>query len=250
MKDGIIPHLLLFAFLATASGCTGDTATNPAGPQYDTVTVQFQDGVHPDRYYFDTRDAILKDGPNSNIRNGNSGSVPIDTLGYVPLSSWYYERRLILRMDISLINSCTTVIDDSLFIGIVAGGPDTLHLEAYEVDLHWSFRDSWLEGIGGVGNGVSWLTIDGRSSWPAPGGDYFEPLLAETVVVADSVAAFSLPPALVYKWISNPYLNNGIIIKIREAAGVHYRRVHMRESSDPIGRPRLWIRYLQTKGGG
>lgn len=249
MKYRIFLPVLLLASLAAALGCT-DTSTNPGETEYDTVTVEFQDGVYPDPYYRDTRDAILKDGPNSNLRNGNFGSVPNDTLGHVPLSSLYYERRMILRMDLSLIRSCATVVDDSLFISVVPGGPDTLFLEAYEVNLHSSYRDSWLEGIGGVGNGVSWLTINGQNSWSTPGGDYFEPLLAETFVVTDSIASFSLPITLVYKWIANPDLNNGIIIKIRATPGEHYRLGHMRETSAPAKRPRLWIKYLQAKGGG
>lgn len=242
---------LVLACLAAASGCSDNTGTNPGEPAYDTVTVQFQDGVHPDAFYFDTRDAILKDAPtSSDLRNRNFGTVPNDTIGYVPLSSWYYERRMILRMDLTLIKSCATVLDDSLFIGAVPGGPDTLALEAYEVVLPAGYTNAWPEGVGGIGSGVSWETIDGQRSWTNPGGDYLEPLLADTVVVTDSIAAFSLPTALIYKWIAAPTQNNGIIIKIRAIPGEHYRIVHMRESSVPTRRPRLWIKYLQVKGGG
>jgi hypothetical protein len=240
------------AIIAIALHVAGCSENNPLGSgttEYDTITVSFQDGVDPGPLYFETRDAILKNGTTTGMRNANFGAVPLDTLGYAPIAATYYERRMIVRADFTYISSCSQVLDGSLSISIEKGGPDSLFLDASEVTLPAGFTQSWPEGSGGAGSGVSWATIDGQVSWTNPGGDYLSPPIAEAAVGDDSVIVFDLPPAVLHAWILEPTLNHGIIIGVRGAPEENYRLVHLRETS-AAKRPRFTIRYLRRKGGG
>jgi len=241
--------LLIPLFLAAllASGCSGDGITNPPAAG-DTITVTFQDGVSPVPHYFGTRDAVLKDGPTGDLQNGNFGQTRLDTIGMVHAGTSFYERRMILRFDLSIITGCLSVIDASISAHIAADCDNPIVLEAYGVTLPAGYPESWPEGTGGTGGGVAWLTIDGGAPWDTPGGVFETYPLDEVTLSCDSVATFALPENLVLDWIENPQNNDGIIIKGRNVAMELFRELHLRETDEAGLRPELRVTYL--KGGG
>jgi len=226
--------------LAALAGC-GDDETAPQGP-VDTIHVAFQDGLSPSASYRGTADGVLKDNPNPATANTNYGAAPSDTLGSVLLSTEFYERRLIVRMDISEITDCSSVISARLSISVVPPAPDSLTLEARLVNLPgWK---QWTEGFGGAANGVSWITIDGTAPWESPGGDFFSAVIDEREVSTDSVVTFVLSPALVMEWIRYPSSNHGIVIKTTDVSRSRYTTAFQREYGNAARRPRLEIAYL------
>jgi hypothetical protein len=241
--------LILMLLLAPLWACCEENRIiRPEPQQGDTLTVIFRDGESPEPAYSGTRDAILKDGNDFETTNGNFGHVKNDTIGSVYLADNLYERRLIIRFDISQITSCAWVYSADLSIGIEAGAHGAIVLEAYEVVVPDVLPGSWIEGSGIMGEGVSFHSADGVAPWSNPGGDFVPILLDEATVSSDSVVTFSLPGALALHWIRYPDENHGIIIRGRYTAEERYGIVHTRESDDPDRRPSLRIEYLQ--GGG
>ncbi len=226
--------------IAALAGC-GDDEVAPQGPA-DTIRVVFQDGVSPDASYRGTADAVLKNDPSPATANTNFGALPSDTLGAVRLSTAYYERRLIVRMDISSITDCSSVISARLSIRVVPPAPDSLTLQAHPVNLPgWK---QWTEGFGGTATGVSWITIDGTAPWQSQGGDFLTTVIDEHTVSTDSVVTFILSPALVKDWIDDPTSNHGIIVKTTDVSRSRYTTVFLREHGVAARRPRLEIAYL------
>lgn len=234
--------LILFLFAFFALGCSDD---NPYDPS-DLIELTFQDGVDPDPSYDGTRDAVMKDGPVSDIYNGNFGTSPLDTLGLVEMGGELFERRLIIRMDLSEISSCAAVHEATITLSLTPASGDTLILEAYEV-LEPARRETWDEGVGGVGEGVSWATYDGSNAWDDPGG-YIgaEPVFSDTVTT-DSLLTVVVPNDLALRWIKYPSTNHGLIIRSVTTQRETFRLVQMRESASPASRPRFFLTY--EKGG-
>ena len=234
--------LILFLFVFFAVGCSDSTLNSPS----DLIEMEFQDGVDPNPSYDGTRDAVLKNGPVSDIFNGNFGTAPLDTLGLVEVAGELYERRLIIRMDLSEISSCAAVHEATITLRLTPESGDTLILEAYEV-LEPAPRETWDEGAGGVGEGVSWSTYDGSDAWDVPGGDIgAEPVFSDTVT-SDSLITVVVPNDLALRWVKNPSTNHGLIIRSVTTQDETFRLVHMRESASPASRPRFFLVY--EKGG-
>jgi len=233
-------HLAAILILAAIAGCSDDELA-PATPS-DTTRVAFQDGVSPAASYGGTEDAVLKDDPDPAAANVNYGSMPSDTLGAVPLSTAIYERRLIVRMDLTSITDCSEVVSARLVIRIAPLAPASMTLEAHAVNL--STWKRWTEGFGGSAAGVSWITIDGADPWQTQGGDYLSTILDARTVSSDSSVTFALSPALVEEWIRTPSSNHGIIIKTANAAGAAHTVVFQSEAGLAARRPRLEIAYL------
>jgi len=246
MKTGNALIACLLGMLL-AAGCGDDSGLPP--PQYpdrDTLEVAFQDGVHPYETYFGTRDAVIKDGPSPAFINGNFGAEPRDTLGVVRAGSGYYERRLLVRMDLSGLSGCSAVIDARLSLRIESDLADPLVLEVYEVEVPPANPASWTEGTGELFAGVSWSTVDGTAPWVTAGGDYAIAMLDAQTVHADTAVTFALPGPLVLAWIKEPSTNHGVIIRARDTGDERYVLVHLRESSIAADRPKLELLYLKS----
>ena len=237
---GIFLACAMSLCLAALAGC-GDDEVSPS-PVPDTIHIAFQDGVSPSASYRGTADAVLKNDPDAAAANVNFGSSPSDTLGSVLLSTAFYERRLIVRMDISSITDCSAVISANLSIHVAPPAPDSITLEAHLVNMvSWK---QWIEGSGGPANGVSWGTIDGQAPWVSSGGgDFFSAVIGPKTVSSDSVVTFSLSPAAVMEWIENPASNHGIIIKTTDVSRARFAIVFQREHGVAARRPRLEIAY-------
>lgn len=225
--------------LAPMTGCDDDTVSPPSST--DTVQVSFQDGFLPGAAYDGTTDAVIKDGPSSELRNGNFGAADSDTLGTVATVVSLYERRLVIRFDLSSITSCSKVISAELAIRIAPLASGTMTLEAHRV------TKQWIEGTGGLADGVSWTTVDGADPWIAEGGDFNGTALDQIAVSNDTTATFSLAPIVVKSWILTPSSNYGVIIKTTDASMERYTVASLREYGTADRRPRLDVTYL--KGG-
>jgi hypothetical protein len=236
-----IPAVLL-AFLS-AQGC--DDSTGPGEP--DTVTVVFRDGESPVPTYLGTADAVIRNGPTYEMRSGNYGNRSVDTLGITELAGAPYERRLLVRFDLTSITDCGSVESAALTLHITPEDTGTtIRLEAYESTVPPPYPGSWVEGFVDPDVGVTWLTVDGVTPWESEGGDVLS-LIDAAVVKSDSAMTFELDPAVVGRWIEAPSLNHGILVvpapSLSEEA---YLFVHMREGPRDL-RPELVIRYI--KGG-
>jgi hypothetical protein len=225
-----------------ALGCSD---SSPSGPS-TLIEVEFQDGVYPHPAYYGTRDAIMKNSDSSDISNGNFGPEPLDTLGMVETGGELFERRLIIRMDISETSGCAAVHEATITLTIIPVTGDTLILETYEA-LEPARRDGWDEGTGGVGGGVSWSTYDGSNAWDVPGGSIGAVPVSTDTIAADSVVIIAVPNDLAFRWIREPWTNHGLIIKSVTTQRETFRIVQMRESASPASRPRFFLSY--EKGG-
>ena len=239
-----LPMLLASSVCLLAFTCCSDDEhiVSPPPSSPETLSVSFQDGVLPDASYGGTRDAMLKNGPSYQFRNGNFGAMPFDTLGSVLLGTALYERRVIIKMDLSRITDCSRVLSASLSMRLIPPAPDSMLIEVNRVDLmNWQ---NWLEGAGGVFGGVSWTTLDGTAPWVTEGGDLDPTALDQETVLSDSTVTFALPPALVRNWITNPATNHGVIVRGAQPAGGGSVIVFMRESDRVAWRPRIDVTYL------
>jgi len=237
--------ILLFALLS-ADGCSEDDKRIyiPYPGSGDTLNFTFQDGSNPFPDYRGTRDAVLK----SSSKEYNFGNVPIDTIGILNTGGDIYELRLIIAFDLSIIESCSEVLEAGLSLSLSStGSTDSITLEAYRVSSPALSGTTWMEGTGGYGEGVSWLTIDGGAPWGNEGGDYINTLLDRVTAAGDTVVTFDLPPSLVFDWISNPENNHGILVIPRTQSSSSYTLVHMRETLESNYRPALSIKFI--KGG-
>jgi hypothetical protein len=227
-------------------GCSkGDDTVVPGAAAPETLSVFFQDGVSPVVSYRGTEDAVLKNGPTNEFRNGNFGTMEFDTVGVCRLGERSYERRLIVRMDLSRITNCSKVLAAKLSLRVVPPAADAIRIEAHRVDLaSWQ---EWIEGTGGVFGGVSWTTLDGTAPWKTEGGDYEALPFDQTTASTDSTLILSLPPSVAAGWIEQPGTNHGIIVKAADAFVERPLVVFMREYGRPDWRPRFDLTYI--KGG-
>ena len=229
--------------LAALAACADNDSVYPTASG-DTVTAVFQDGAHPDESYGGTRDAFLKDGPTNDFRNRCYGNVPFDTVGAASLAGSPYERRIVVKMDLSSITDCASVLFSSLSIAFESAPPESITLEMHRI-VRPSSSATWLEGMDGIQNGVSWLTVDGEESWAAPGGDFEVVPLHRARIAGDTVVAFPVPPALARDWILAPATNHGVLLRSAEFPSGRSVLAHLRETFNPAARPRLSVTYLR-----
>jgi hypothetical protein len=246
-SDPLITHRLMGVFAiaaAVASGCADSDIVYPPGSPPETVIVAFRDGVSPSFAYNGTRDAFLKNGPTNDFRNRCYGNVPYDTIGAVPLAGALYERRLVIKMDVSAISDCGTVISTTLSLAFEDAPPDSITLTAHRI-LRPSYS-TWIEGLNGLQEGVSWLTIDGAEAWYEEGGDIEGEPFARARIAGDTVIAFAVPPVLVRGWIADPAATHGVLIRSAHPSFGRFTCAHLRETPVDDDRPRLEIKYLRS----
>ncbi len=236
--------VVILACLVTS--CADKSTFYPNG-NLDTVTIAFVDGIAPYQGYDGTSDAMIKDGPSNDFRNRCYGTSPVDTLGFLLLAGSFYERRLVIRMDISVISDCEKIISAKLVLHAASVRDDSLHLSAHRIG--GQSYSGWNEGQNGIQTGVSWLTRDGAESWHSPGGDFDQEPLSYATITEENPAIFSLPPRLVQDWLSSPESNQGVLIKVDEPQSDIFAEVYLRETTLASKRPRLEIIYLRNSYG-
>ena len=229
---------------AALAGCEDGDVTRPVPSE--TVTIVFQDGGSPYASYYGTRDATLKDGPHPELANGNFGHLAVDTLGAVELPGGIWERRLLVRFDLSPITDCSAVVGARLKISFVAVDTNrTIALAAYEATVPAAIPASWDEGSGGLAGGVSWRTVDGSYPWDTPGGDIVA-LLDTREARADSSVVFELPAERVSAWLRDPALNHGVLVVPVGPSSQRYVLAYLRETPHIRRRPELSIEYVRA----
>jgi len=242
-RSWIISILVLIISLAIYN-CSEENKIYPPYPgSGDTLEFTFQDGLKPFPDYQGTKDAVLK----SAQKNQNFGDLAEDTIGVTVETGNYNEFRLIISFDLSMIESCLEVVESYLTINLSRlSGSEPITLTLHQVSSPALTGTTWLEGTGGFGNGVSWLTIDGGAPWKTEGGDFLPDVLSNATVQGDTTVSFSLPGNMVLNWIKNPSENQGVIL-IPSAPLTSLFRVNMKESPQPNERPSLYLKYI--KGG-
>jgi hypothetical protein len=230
---------LLFAL----SGCSEDSDSIFFDPSSRLEEILFQDGIFPDSEYSGTRDAFLKEG--NPFNNHNFGITPLDTIGHLYLTDSYFERRFIIRFDLTEITDCGEVLSAELQLHFSSPSSDTLTLEAYEVTVPEILGTSWLEGTGGIFGGVSWLYPDGTTQWDTEGGNPVGPPVETVAASVDTLISFILPNSLVLGWIEDPETNHGVVIRLAETVSEEFLILHTRESLVLDERPLLAIEYLR-----
>ncbi len=232
-------------FLSTLSGCSEDSDSIYFDPSPRLEEISFQDGTYPSSRYSGTRDAFLKEG--NPFSNHNFGTTPQDTVGHLYLTDRYFERRMIVRFDLTSITDCGEVLSAELQLHFSSTSSDTLILRAYGVTIPDILAASWLEGIGGLAGGVSWFTVDGAIPWDTEGGQLVGPPVETIVASSDTLISFALSNSMVLEWIKNPETNHGVMIRLAETLSEEFLILHARESLESDERPLLSIEYL--KGG-
>ena len=233
---------ILFAL----SGCSENSDSIFFDPSSRLEEIVFQDGTFPDSKYSGTRDAFLKEG--DPLNDHNFGTTPFDTTGHLYLTDRYFERRFIIRFDLTEITDCGEVFSAELQLHFSSPSHDTLTLQAYQVTVPEILLTSWPEGTGGEFGGVSWLYADESAvGWDTEGGDPVGPPIETIVVSADTLISFMLPNSMVLGWIENPETNHGVVIGLAETLSERFLILYTRESLVLDERPLLAIEYL---GGG
>ncbi len=238
----IIPVILTLLLL---TGCEEDTRTiYDPGDTGDSTQVAFQDQVAPYPSYLGTRDAAIKEPPS--LKTHNFGNAPFDTIGMVEGKEKFHQRRLILRMDLTYISSCSMVTDAFLHLSVAGGGEGNPLFAIYRATVPGGILPgSWTEGSGRPHEGVSWIYAGDAVQWNDPGGDYYSALMDTTTAGADSTITFSIPGAVISHWINYPHDNHGFLIVPAYTGSSAYRIIHLREWADPEDRPRLEFTYLE-----
>ncbi len=242
-------RIILFAAVAAVVlagiGCSSNTG--PPGDS-DTTTVIFRDGAEPLPSYLGTRDAVIRDGASWTMRESNNGTASLDTLGVAEIGGSLYERRLLVRFDLTSITDCGSVASAHMTLHFEPEDTNrTIWLDAWEATVPATYTGSWEEGY--LGEGVSWLYVDdGVSQWTAEGGDHLD-LMDSKEIKADTSVTFELDPARVENWIKIPPRNHGVLLTPRTGGEAAFLHVYMRETAAVGLRPELIVRYITIKGG-
>lgn len=242
-RSAFLRYVPLVIFLVLAAGCSENNDTIFFDPgNGEPETIEFQDGLLPSPRYAGTSDAFLKDGPG--LDEYNFGHMSFDTVGSRLLTDRYYESRYILQVDISSLTDCAEIISAELHLHLSFPSADSLVFEAYEVTVPEVLPGTWLEGVGGLQGGVSWLTVDGAVPWDEQGGDLVGAPFDSATVAQDSVMSFEIPSTLAFRWIEDPLSNHGIVVRLVGTIPGEHIVLHTRESAIPSARPRLMIEYI------
>lgn len=147
-----------------------------------------------------TRDAwIMQDLPTANRGTSTTLNVKAGTTD---------ARRALIQFDFSSIPSCAVVTDATLKLTLTATGA-TSRIHAVHRLL-----ESWTEGTGTSGSGVSWNTRDGAILWSTAGGTFAAaPTATASTGTTTLVAITWSVTADVASFASGATPNNGWLVK-------------------------------------
>lgn len=241
--------VLAIALLAILASCRGRTGpAGPAGPGgKNSVTAVFRNSAAPSEGYAGCTDATL-DSAYPNYNTGGCGQLFI---GGDDTPEIY---RSVIKFDITYIVPVNVSVTAAVLTLYFADPSDSAGSNIYTA---YALTKAWTGGTGACGVSgtpdvnVSWDYSDGSSnSWAGPGGD-FNAAAASDPVPESSVAAggfisFSLDPALVKSWITDPSTNFGVIIKGSQETGAGQYWISPCSSDNALiaYRPRLEVTYI------
>lgn len=211
MKKIIILALVsICAFIFfSCKGDTGDKgktgATGPSGADGNMV-IMFQKGVYPSSGYTEVKDT----GIINNTPTNNYGSCGSNGAGAYPA---YIATRSLIKFDVSSIIPSNVIVTKAELV---------LNLnQIYGTNTYTAYKitNDWVEGTvcGSTSPGTATWNNYGAGSWTTPGGDFDSTPVSNSLIISDSAPqqsiTFSLNPAMVQQWISNPSTNYGVLIK-------------------------------------
>lgn len=157
----------------------------------------------------------------------------------------YGTMRSVLRFDLAGIPAGATVNSATMSLYQVAEGDHSTPV----LDAHRLTAD-WKEGTGAgsaTGDGATWNTSDGQSSWLTAGGG-FDPVPGASAIAPDSTGAWVDwdITGLTQSWIDGTAPNYGVLVKrsVENPAGSDLKRfVSSDYAADGSLRPRLTIEW-------
>ncbi|HEX5063103.1 MAG TPA: DNRLRE domain-containing protein [Kofleriaceae bacterium] len=198
----------------------------PASDASDTVVTTVTFGERPTSQHKNvTRDATVLG------RMGNANFGDLEDLSISEYMPPDIEHSL-LRFDLSSIAPATRVVAARLTLARVDYGDEM----PGQVDV-LLVGESWTEGNGMSGSGVSWNTRDGTIAWTQPGGT--TTMLLTQLVPPATTFTIELDPSIVQNWIDVAANNDGVAIRVPNSS-VHYH-FHARNSAMAARRPELAI---------
>ena len=140
----------------------------------------------------------------------------------------------LLRFDLSSIPPGTPVVAARLALAKINLGDETAGPVVVRL-----LGESWTEGNGMPGSGVTWQTRDGIAAWMTGGGTTTQALAS--IPSPPNSFTVTLAPAIVQMWIDAPGSNNGVLITVG-VNNAHYH-LHARDSlmNNGMSRPELAI---------
>ena len=239
MKKIIILALIsisVFIFLS-CKGETGDKgktgATGPSGADGNTV-IMFQQGVYPNSTYTGVKDTgIIDNNPTYNFGGCSSSGA-----GAYPA---YISTRSLIKFDVSSIIPSNVIVTKAELVLNINQIYGTNTYTAYKM------THDWVEGTVCDATSVGTATWNnyGSGAWTNPGGDYDSTPVSNSLIVTGTPPqsiTFTLNPAMVQAWISNPSTNYGILIKANNESTVN-NSIAWNAKESPVDSPLLKIYY-------
>jgi len=222
--------------------CKGDIG--PAGADgiagADTVTVEFQNGVFPSDAYSGCEDATIED----DYPTYNMGECDYLFTGTYTAT----KCRHVIKFDLSYIIPDNVQVTGAYLTYTKEDSYGTNTFTAYALTRDWTEGTGACFDSGTPDVNVSWNYYDGSgNSWTTAGGDYNLSAVSNSVFIdgSETTVTFQLNASMVQSWISDPSLNNGvIIIADNENTGTNWLRVYSsEETTGNTLRPKLTINY-------
>jgi hypothetical protein len=193
------------------------------------VTMVFQDGVLPSTAYAGTS------------MNMMSGSYPSDIMPpgtYItvgPYNSDNYNRRGLIKMDVSLIPSGAVVVASVLRLTVYSNLAGT-----NSVLYGYKLTNDWVSGQ------VNFNQRSTGQNWGTAGGDFDAGLatMGTAVFEDDLYTDVEINTKVTQAWLTSASTNYGLILRVAdEASGSHYLQYWTGLYATPASRPRLTIQY-------
>ena len=209
---------VLFISCKGVEGAVGDPGNDgPAG----LSVMSFQDGVFPSDAYSGTQDDSLVSGGSA---NNNYGTSTVNTVGYNSGNVY----RPVIKFDLTSIVPGDVIVEHAyLTVTIDTAAPNTINV--YAVAAAWDEMQ------------CTWMNRLTSTPWTAAGGD--KGALQDSKVCGSTTLVFSLDPALVGTWISDPLHNYGVLLQASDESTNNEVNVSSREETTASARPRLTIYY-------
>jgi hypothetical protein len=158
-------------------------------------------------------------------------------------------RRILVQFDLSPLQGVGQITRGQLRLNLEwAESDNPVNVSAHQV------MAPWVEGTGDgnpTGNGVTWETRDGVTSWATAGGDFnATPEYILTDVTNQTINHLWDITTLVNDWHVGTRTNYGVLLMAEDAPYIlSGKEFNSKEIGSPGRRPRLMVDYVMTEGG-
>jgi len=222
--------VVLIAAVA-AAGCKGPAgpagSTGATGPVGSGYVMQFQDGAYPAASYTGASDTGL-DSLNSTT---NYSDFTTFSIGYSPSPA--EKDRYIIKYNLSSVIPGNVNVTAAYFTIVVDAVNGSNSLLIYPLTTPFTAA------------GATWEDSAASTPWTTPGGDFSPVPQSNTVTVSTfGTYTFTLNTAMVQNWITNPSMNDGmIVIATNESSGNNVVDLWYDEYATVADRPMLTVYY-------